>query len=240
MALLLRADRIHKSFPQASESLPVICDLSLTLQEGEIVALLGASGCGKTTLLSILAGLDHADEGKITCDLARPGPDIGFMQQKDLLLPWRTVAANMGLGLEFKGTPSTTIAVRTAEILAAIGLADFAQAWPSQLSGGMQQRVMLGRILAMTPKILLLDEPLGHLDIVGRRDMAALVRHHVTRHRGGAIVVTHSVEEAMFIADRILVLAQRPTWVVEELRREDGFERVLNCLMKAIGGTDDV
>lgn len=235
MANVLTAQHIAKSFFRNDGKMTVIEDISLALAEGEVLCVLGASGCGKTTLLSILAGLLQQDGGRIESRMQRPGPELGFMQQADKLLPWRTVTENVRLGLDFARIEASKALQKSFSILERIGLADFAASYPAQISGGMKQRVLLGRTLALDPKLLLLDEPLGHLDIIGRRDMADMIRQYIKNSGASAIVVTHSVEEAVFIADRILVLTNRPARVASEHKRGDNFEEVTTSLVKAIG-----
>ena len=174
----------------------VIKSLDISIREGEFVALLGESGCGKTTLLRALAGLDAPDAGRITA----PGrPAVVFQEHR--LLPWASVIANVALGQE------RTVGREGAQrALAEVGLAGREGDWPRNLSGGQAQRVALARALVRDPKLLLLDEPFAALDALTRIKMHVLVRELVARHRPGVLIVTHDVDEAIVLADRILVM----------------------------------
>lgn len=186
-------------------------DVSLDIEEHEIVALIGPSGCGKSTLLRIIAELDRGYEGQVTwAEPPQSGRDIGYVFQSPALLPWRTVSRNVGLGLEGMHKSKDEIRSRVNELLAMVGLDEFAESFPSQLSGGMQQRVAIVRALAYDPKILLMDEPFGALDAITRDrlqdDLLAIwARTHKT-----IVFVTHSVEEAAYLADKVVVMSPRP------------------------------
>lgn len=238
MTALLEAHSISKHFPQKGrDHLAVLDAVSLTLRRGEILCILGASGCGKTTLLNILAGLETPSSGTVETDLARPGPQIGYMTQDTPLLPWRTVADNVALGMEFHRADPQTIRERTAHYLEQVRLSAFSGHWPHQLSGGMRQRVALARTLALHPALLLLDEPLGSLDISGRRRLSRIIKDYVKEKNAGAVVVTHSVEEAVFLADRIIILSDRPSSVAASFdakTQPHAFETVLARFMEII------
>lgn len=174
----------------------VIRGLDLQIARGEFVALLGESGCGKTTLLRALAGLDPIQGGRID---APRRPAVVFQEHR--LLPWDTLWRNVALGL-----PGTGIRERAAEALAEVGLGDRLDDWPRNLSGGQAQRVALARALVQEPELLLLDEPFAALDALTRIRMHVLVKRLVSRHRPGVLLVTHDVDEAIALADRILVM----------------------------------
>jgi len=194
----------------------VIADISVSLSHGEIVAIVGPSGCGKSTLLNLLCGLTPRSRGEVlwygTAAAGMP-KRVGYMLQKDLLLPWRTALKNVSLGLELHDIPARERAERSRKLLDTIGLAGFHDYFPSALSGGMRQRVALARTLANEPEVLLLDEPFAALDfqtkLVLENDMARLVRSE----RRSLLLITHDVEEAVSLADRVIVLTQRPTRV---------------------------
>jgi len=194
----------------------VIADISVSLSHGEIVAVVGPSGCGKSTLLNLLCGLTPRSRGEVLwygAAAAGMPKRVGYMLQKDLLLPWRTALKNVSLGLELHDIPARERAERSRKLLDTIGLAGFHDYFPSALSGGMRQRVALARTLANEPEVLLLDEPFAALDfqtkLVLENDMARLVRSE----RRSLLLITHDVEEAVSLADRVIVLTQRPTRV---------------------------
>jgi len=209
-----------KSFPSRNGGSPVaaIQDVDLTIEDLEFVCLLGPSGCGKTTLLRLIAGLLAPDSGEIRIDGRRvdgPGPERGVVFQDFALLPWADVLRNVGFGLELRGVPRDERESRARALVDMVGLGEFVHHLPSQLSGGMQQRVGLARALAIDPSILLMDEPFGALDAQTRRGLQVdlLNLHH--RHRKTVVFVTHSVDEAVRLGDRIVLLTPRPGRVGE-------------------------
>lgn len=196
---------------------PVVAleSVDLTVAAGEFVSLIGPSGCGKSTLLRLMADLDQPTSGGITVQgksakQARLDQEYGIAFQQSGLLPWRSVAANIELPLQIHGVGKADRTARSAELLAMIGLSDFADHYPDQLSGGMQQRVAIARSLAERPKLLLMDEPFGALDEITRERMQnELVR--IAADTGAAVVfVTHSIPEAVFLSDRVVVMSPRP------------------------------
>jgi len=195
-------------------------DVHLDVAEGEFVSLIGPSGCGKSTLLRIVADLDRPTSGSLTvfgkpAQQARVDQDYGIAFQQAGLLPWRTVAANVELPLEVHGVARKDRRDRVQELLELVGLADFARSYPDQLSGGMQQRVAIARALAESPRLLLMDEPFGALDEITRERMQAeLVR--ICGETGAAVLfVTHSIPEAVFLSDRVVVMTPRPGRIVD-------------------------
>ena len=195
-----------------SQSLPVLDDVSFRVEAGEFVALLGPSGCGKSTLLRLVAGLDIPTAGQIAGNgqlIKGPDPSRVLMFQDPTLYPWRTVRANVGLGLEARGELKRN-GHRVDEALRLVGLDGFATAYPHQISGGMAQRASLARALVNDPGLLILDEPLGKLDSLTRLQMQSeLVR--IWQDRGfTALLVTHDVEEALLLANRVIVVSDRP------------------------------
>lgn len=197
----------------------MIGSVSFDLGEGEIVSIVGPSGCGKTTLLNLICGLMAPTAGSVLWhgrELAGVPPRVGYMLQKDLLLPWRTAVQNVTLGLEVKGVDRRERLAAAHRLLDRLGLAGFADYYPSALSGGMRQRVALARTLASDPEVLLLDEPFSALDfqtkILIERDTARLVRGE----RRSLLLITHDVEEAVSLSDRVIVLSHRPCTVVSQ------------------------
>ncbi|WP_129783636.1 ABC transporter ATP-binding protein [Promicromonospora panici] len=200
-----------------------LADVDLTVGEGELVSLIGPSGCGKSTLLRLIADLDAPTSGSVTvfgkpADRAREDQDYGIAFQQAGLLPWRSVRANVELPLQLRGRAGRAErAARAAELLALVGLADFADHRPDQLSGGMQQRVAIARALARSPRLLLMDEPFGALDEMTRERLQdELLR--IRASTGAAVVfVTHSIAEAVYLSDRVVVMSPRPGRVVATL-----------------------
>jgi NitT/TauT family transport system ATP-binding protein len=206
--------------------------IDLTVQDGEFVSLIGPSGCGKSTLLRLIADLDEPTAGDIrvfgrTSKQARVDQSYGIAFQQAGLLPWRTVAANIELPLQLHGVGATERRSRVAELLDLVGLADFARNYPDQLSGGMQQRVAIARSLAEQPRLLLMDEPFGALDEMTRERMQTeLLR--IRAETGAAVVfVTHSIPEAVYLSDRVVVMSPRPGRITDEIdvRLGDAAER---------------
>ncbi|WP_176045252.1 ABC transporter ATP-binding protein [Burkholderia sp. BCC1644] len=211
--------RVSHAFDGPGGALPVLDDVTLSVAAGEFVALLGPSGCGKSTLLRLVAGLDAARQGAIAQDgvpIERPDPSRIVVFQDPTLYPWRRVRANVALGLEARGV-ARTAQHRVDDALARVGLQDFANVFPHQLSGGMAQRVALARALVNDPRLLILDEPLGKLDSLTRLTMQAELTALWQRDGFSALLVTHDVEEALFLAQRVIVFGPRPARIVAEL-----------------------
>jgi len=226
----IRAAGLGKTFATRTGDVVALTDVDLTIDEGEFVSLIGPSGCGKSTLLRLIADLDTASTGELeifgkTATQARQDQDYGIAFQQAGLLPWRTVAGNIALPLELHGLSKPARASRVAELAALVGLSDFIDRYPDQLSGGMQQRVAIARALAEQPKLLLMDEPFGALDEMTReRLQSELVR--ITAESGAAVVfVTHSIPEAVFLSDRVVVMSPRPGRITEILATGFGIER---------------
>ncbi|MDR3535720.1 MAG: ABC transporter ATP-binding protein [Acetobacteraceae bacterium] len=203
---------VSHAFDLDGKQLPVLNHITLRAEPGEFVALLGPSGCGKSTLLRLVAGLEPPSIGTLLVDgerIAGPHPSRVVMFQDPTLYPWRTVRANVSLGLEARGLLRTQGA-RVDQALQLVGLSHFATAYPHQLSGGMAQRVSLARALVNDPRLLLLDEPLGKLDSMTRITMQGELVALWQRTGFSALLVTHDVEEALFMANRVIVLSDRP------------------------------
>jgi NitT/TauT family transport system ATP-binding protein len=218
----MQAEHLYKSFanPQTGESIEVLQDVSLSVAPSEFVSIVGPSGCGKTTLLRIFAGLIPLTDGRVLHDgelITAPSPSVGFVFQSDNLMPWRTVWDNIGLGPELRGESKKSYGPRIEGLLELVGLGGFARYYPHQLSGGMRQRVNLARALAIEPDVLLMDEPFAALDAQTREIMQdELLRIWRTTHNT-VIFITHQIDEALFLADRLLILAARPGRVQEIL-----------------------
>jgi NitT/TauT family transport system ATP-binding protein len=212
-----------RSLTKRFGDLEVLRDISVTINDGEFVALVGPSGCGKTTFLRIVSGLEAAEGGTVSVDdavVTGPGRDRGFVFQSDSLLPWRNVLDNTIVGLELAGRIGAADLERTRKLLSLVGLAGFESYFPRQLSGGMRQRVNLARALAIDPKILLMDEPFSALDAQTREIMQSELQRIWEEGRKTVLFVTHQIDEAVFLADRVLVFARRPGRILEDVRIE--------------------
>ena len=214
----LHVDNLFVQYPVANGALDALGPLSFSVQAGSFVALLGPSGCGKSTLVRVLAGLQQPTRGHATLNGALPdGSRTGILLQDASLMPWRRVRDNMALPLELAGVPRGARHRRVQDLLPTLGLEGFALSWPAELSGGMAQRVAIGRVLLQEPDLLLLDEPFGALDAITREQLGLdLLRIH---ERGGqtVLMVTHDINEALLLADRVLVLGSRPGKLVADL-----------------------
>ena len=224
-------DRVGKSFAGPGRGAPDIValqDVSYSFKQGELVALLGPSGCGKTTLLRIVAGMTRASHGRVEirgCEVLGPQDDFGFVFQAPNLLPWRTVLANVLFPMEIAGRNDGSAKKRALELLDLVGLSAFAKSRPHQLSGGMKQRVALCRALVPGPSLLLMDEPFGALDELTRMEMQDLLLD-IRRVSGTTVVfVTHSIAEAIYLADEVLVFSRRPGRVVDRIRTDLAYPR---------------
>jgi len=217
-------DDVGKTFPASSRGAPDVVALdrvTYSFRQGELVSLLGPSGCGKTTLLRIVAGMTRASSGRVEVrghEVTGPQDDFGFVFQAPNLLPWRTVLANVLFPMEIAGRNDAAAKQRALELLDLVGLAAFARSRPHQLSGGMKQRVALCRALVPGPSLLLMDEPFGALDELTRMEMQDLLLD-IRRVSGTTVVfVTHSISEAIYLADEVLVFSKRPGRVIDRIR----------------------
>ncbi|MCB0122232.1 MAG: ABC transporter ATP-binding protein [Caldilineaceae bacterium] len=220
-AAFLAVDQVRKDFVTGNSLVKALSHIVLTVQAGEFVCLLGPSGSGKSTLLRIIGGLLPADSGTVSLlgeRLSEPHPDIGFVFQGANLMPWRTVLNNVLLPAEVqRGTVAEADCARARALLTLVGLHDFVNAYPQQLSGGMKQRVVLARTLFQRPKLLLMDEPFGALDALTRERLNLELLRIYEEHRMTVLMVTHSIPEAVFLADRVVVLSERPGRVVADV-----------------------
>jgi NitT/TauT family transport system ATP-binding protein len=208
-----KAFRLRDAAGGNESYLQVLGDVSFDVKQGEIVSLIGESGCGKTTLLRIIQGLARLDSGSVLVDgraVTTPGRDRGFVFQHASLLPWRSARGNVEFGLELQDASKAELAARAMKLLELVGLAHAADQYPHQLSGGMQQRIGLARALAIDPAILLMDEPFSALDAQTREVLQAeLMRIHGETAKT-TLFVTHDLDEALYISDRVIVLAAKP------------------------------
>jgi len=214
------AARLRRVFVDAAAPLEAIADVSLAVAEREVVAVVGPNGCGKSTLLRILAGLLPPTEGSVVLGdrpVTGPDPRIGMVFQEPRLLPWLGVRANVGLPLELAGWSAADRRVRVQELLELVGLADVPDVRPAQLSGGMRQRLAIARALALRPQVLLMDEPFSALDALTRERFNAEMLRLWEKTPTTSVLVTHAIAEAVFLADRVIVLSPRPARVVADL-----------------------
>ncbi|KAA8559943.1 Aliphatic sulfonates import ATP-binding protein SsuB [Pseudomonas extremaustralis] len=227
VGLALRIEHLSHGFTLEGEHLPVLERVSLDVAPGEFVALLGPSGCGKSTLLRLVAGLEPADSGRLLADgepITGPNPSRVVVFQDPTLYPWRRVWDNVALGLEAQGLLKSHGA-RVDEALDKVGLSQFARAYPRQLSGGMAQRVALARALVNQPRLLILDEPLGKLDSLTRISLQKELIDLWQRQGYTALLVTHDVEEALLLANRVIVFSDRPAKIQAQLTIERPYPR---------------
>ncbi|MBX2886530.1 MAG: ABC transporter ATP-binding protein [Granulosicoccus sp.] len=218
---MLEYHQVSKSFAtQDGAELLALNNLTFNVAEGEFVAVVGPSGCGKSTLLNMTAGLYQPTEGKVLLSgvpVLKPNSSVGFMLQKDLLLPWRSVEANVAFGLEARGVSKSQRLKTANQRLEECHLANFSDYYPHQLSGGMRQRAALARTLAIEPEVILLDEPFSALDaqtrIVIQRNFAETIQQEGIT----TLLITHDLGEAVYMADRILVLSERPAVIASEI-----------------------
>lgn len=218
----VRVTGASKVFRTRAGELHALAAVDLTVATGEFVSLIGPSGCGKSTLLRLIADLDTATEGTVavfgkSAHQARLDQDYGIAFQQAGLLPWRTVTANITLPLELHGVGAADRKARTEELIALVGLDDFADSYPDQLSGGMQQRVAIARALAAGPKLLLMDEPFGALDEMTRERMQTELTRIAAESGAAVVFVTHSIPEAVFLSDRVVVMSPRPGRITDVL-----------------------
>jgi len=212
---MLSLERLSKTYADGTHAL---ADIALSVRESEIVALIGGSGCGKTTLLRLVAGLDRASSGAIRLDnetIAGPHPSIGIVFQEPRLLPWLSVADNVAFGLADVSAPERK--ARVGHALEKIGLGEHAKRWPRDLSGGQQQRVAIARAFVANPKVLLLDEPFSALDAFTRASLHEQLLGLWEETRPTVVLVTHDVHEAVTLADRTVVMQPKPGRIFDEL-----------------------
>ena len=236
---------------QTKASVEALRDINLTIADGEFVSIVGASGSGKSTLLRIIDGLETATSGSVEVDgrrVTRPGHDRAMVFQQDSLLPWRTVLDNVGYGLMLAGTSRAEAHASAQRFIDLTGLGGFERHYPHQLSGGMRQRVNVARALAMDPEILLLDEPFAALDAQTREIMQSELLKIWNTQRKTVLFITHQIDEAVYLSDRVVVFSARPGTVREEivipferprelaLKRTEQFGRIVDHIWQHIEG----
>jgi NitT/TauT family transport system ATP-binding protein len=217
---LLRADHVSVVFTDGQCDLGALEDVSFEVYPGELICFVGPSGCGKSTLLRVLAGLLQPTSGRVTLhggSCVGPCEDIGIVFQRANLMPWRTALKNITLPLEIQGEVPAAARRRATELIRLVGLAGFEQSYPHQLSGGMAQRVAIARALVYDPEILLLDEPFGALDALTRERMNLELLRIWEARRKTVIMVTHSIQEAILLSDRVLIMTARPGRITAEV-----------------------
>jgi NitT/TauT family transport system ATP-binding protein len=219
-APLIRFSDVSKSFGDGDKRVHAVDRVSFTAHRGEFVSILGPSGCGKSTMMMLASGLIMASAGSIEIDgrrIQKPYTDLGIVFQQDLLMDWRRVLANVLVQPEFRGLRARDFAPRAIELLKLVGLAGFEDKYPYELSGGMRQRVSICRALVHDPELLLMDEPFGALDALTRDQMNLDLQRIWQVNKKTVLFVTHSIAEAVFLADRVFVMAPRPTRILEDI-----------------------
>lgn len=211
-------ESLQVNYQQNNLVIPALKDVNLTLSQGSFGALIGPSGCGKSTLLSVLAGLNQKYQGRVLLNGKVPEEcrDVALILQEYGLLPWKTVGENVGLGLKIRGVSQKEINLRTEEILSKLGLISYYKRFPSQLSGGQRQRVAIARSLVLEPKLLLMDEPFSSLDALTREEMQDLVLELWQDSKLTLLLITHNIEEAVFLGQKIWVMSQCPGTILQE------------------------
>ena len=239
----IRVDGVNKVFASHGRQVVALKDISLDIPRGQFTCLLGPSGCGKSTLLNAVAGFSLPSSGSIAVDsvpVTAPGPDRGMVFQEYALFPWMTVEDNIAFGLHIKGMSKSTIGKRVGDLLGMLSLTDFRQRFPKDLSGGMRQRVAIARVLALDSPIMLMDEPFGALDALTRRNLQDELLRIWSELKKTILFVTHSIEEAIYLADRIVVMTYRPGTVKRDLlvdipRMRDPAAPEFNALKRELG-----
>lgn len=226
MGKTLSIQNVNKSFTVDGQKVDVLKDINLEVQEGEFIAIVGHSGCGKSTLLKIMAGLEKNDTGLVTVDgkeVNGPGMDRGMIFQEHRLFPWMSIEKNVQLGL--KGLSKEEKTKLSDQYLELVKLSEFKKAYPSQLSGGMSQRAAIARSLVSQPEVLLLDEPFGALDALTKIELQEELLKIRERFHNTMLMVTHDIEEAVYLADRIVVMSARPGRIKDVIKVELGTYR---------------
>jgi NitT/TauT family transport system ATP-binding protein len=243
MSIHIDVNGVNKVFRTDERDVVALKEINLQIPHGQFVCLLGPSGCGKSTLLNAIAGFSLPSSGVITADgktVTGPGPERGMVFQEYALFPWMTVEKNIAFGLEIKGTPKAQIDATVDQLLGMLSLSDFRTRYPKDLSGGMRQRVAIARVLALDSPIMLMDEPFGALDALTRRNLQDELLRIWAELKKTIIFVTHSIEEAIYLADRIVVMTYRPGTVKRDImvdlpRLRDPSAPEFNALKRELG-----
>ncbi|TAL79607.1 MAG: ABC transporter ATP-binding protein [Burkholderiaceae bacterium] len=247
----LCVENLTKEFLVHDTAVRALDNVSFSVKRGEFLVIVGPSGCGKSTLLRIVQGLDSATSGKVTLNRKgnKAGSDCGFVFQQDSLYPWRTVLKNVMLGLEISRRIDTETEARARALLETVGLKGFENHYPGELSGGMRQRVNLARGLSIDPQMLLMDEPFAALDAITRETMQQELLRIVLATNKTVIFITHQIDEAVLLADRVLVMSARPGRIVDtvpidfprprslELKRSPSFQKFVGHIWEKISET---
>jgi len=234
---------VNKVFKSDDREVVALKDINLDIPDCQFVCLLGPSGCGKSTLLNAIAGFALPSSGSIITNgkvVTEPGPDRGMVFQEYALFPWMTVEQNVAFGLEIKGVAKAEIQARVTQLLDKLGLIDFRSRFPKDLSGGMRQRVAIARVLALDSPIMLMDEPFGALDALTRRNLQDELLRIWDEFKKTIVFVTHSIEEAIYLADRIVVMTYRPGTIKRDItvtlpRLRDPAAPEFNALKRELG-----
>jgi NitT/TauT family transport system ATP-binding protein len=242
-ATQIQVTGVNKIFKTDEREVIALKDINLDIPNGQFVCLLGPSGCGKSTLLNAIAGFALPSSGSIITnakEITGPGPDRGMVFQEYALFPWMTVEQNVAFGLEIKGVKKGEIAQRVSTLLDKFGLIDFRNRFPKDLSGGMRQRVAIARVLALDSPIMLMDEPFGALDALTRRNLQDELLRIWNELQKTIVFVTHSIEEAIYLADRIIVMTYRPGTIKRDImvsmpRLRDPSAPEFNALKRELG-----
>src|SRR5476649_334676 len=239
----ININTVNKVFTTGGNDVIALKDINLEIASGEFICLLGPSGCGKSTLLNAIAGFSHPSSGQILAGgklITEPGPDRGMVFQEYALFPWMSIERNIAFGLEIAGKSAAEIKERVDMLLNMLGLTEFRARFPKDLSGGMRQRVAIARVLALDSPIMLMDEPFGALDALTRRNLQDELLRIWAELKKTIIFVTHSIEEALYLADRIIVMTYRPGTIkrdmlVELPRQRDPAAPEFNALKRELG-----
>ena len=242
----IKVEHVTKAFPANGSELVAVDDVSLDVSGAEVLCIVGPSGCGKSTLLRMIAGLEPASSGDIRVGgqhVTRPSPSIGFVFQEYTLFPWRTVEKNVEFGLELKKLQPAEREKIAGKYIDMVGLEKFRDSYPHQLSGGMRQRTAIARTLAVSPDVLLMDEPFGALDAQTRNILQEQLLDIWHKEQKKVLFVTHNVDEAVFLADRVVLMTARPGRIKEivdidiprpRIRTETEVNKVRNVILKSL------